>query len=111
MKTTPVVLILEATIAGWFTAHTSWQVWATTATRRHPNTPSLLALHTPTHQLLAIHARPRRLHPSENPNPAAYPPDLVHVVWHTTMRPIAGPWIAAPLTPPPGLLTGTWQTP
>lgn len=107
MRLTAALLDVDTTMRALVAGADGWTVYADTRTKRPSHTPSLLAIHTPTAQLVAIYVRPRKLHPSERPATNRLPANLDAAVWWPAIRDDISRWLAHPDGPPPGHLDRT----
>lgn len=105
MRPTATILEAEQTIRALLADNKAWTTWHDDRTKRTRSTPTLIAIHAPTRIGLAIYLRPRRLHPSENPDTTRLPAGLHPVVWHPALAPDIRAWLLQPTENPPGLLT------
>lgn len=97
-------------MAGWLNHERSWFFWVDGRggrSKRRRSRPSIVAMHLPDRLVLAIFARPRRLHPSELPDVSWLPAGWVACVWHPGMRVDVRRWLATPHTDPPGAVSTT----
>ncbi|MFH5822274.1 hypothetical protein [Georgenia sp. AZ-5] len=104
MRLTESVVMVEATVHGWMTSASGWWVYRDERTRRNPARPSFVALHPGLGITLAVYARPRRLHPSELPDPSVLPAGVVAAVWHPGVARQVRVWLSRPFEDPPGVL-------
>jgi hypothetical protein len=108
MRVTEQVFDNEVVVRGWLTQQRAWVTWHDDRAKRERSTPTLIALHIPTHAVLAVYCRPRKLRPSEAPDVSWLPAGWVPVVWWPGMHKEVRAWLVSPDgRVPPGVVPTT----
>jgi hypothetical protein len=107
MRLTEQILGNEAVISGWLDAEPGWTVWHDDRSKRQRHVPTFVAVHLPSRIMLAVYARPRKLHPSEMPDTSWLPAAVEPVVWHPGMSGEIRSWLTVAVGDPPGAVLTT----